>query len=152
LWAGHIRFVVPAFLLVVSVVAVWFTHDELENKMSGKSPGVELVLELDAEYRQGAAAGTLKRITPRKLNPEGKDWLPIMSVNRDGWRFTLLFSNTQRAHELGKTNDWVVVYYDDGRCEQKCTVVTEIKGELAGKRVIRGREKECAEQYGVTPM
>ncbi len=110
-----------------------------------RTPPVDLILTLDAEYRDKAAAGALKMIAPKKLNPEGKAWLPVMSAVREGWRFTLLFSNTQRAHDLGKINDWVVVYSDNGNGEQKCTVVTEHQGLLAGKRVVRGREKECGE-------
>jgi DNA polymerase (family 10) len=110
-------------------------------------PSVGLLLAIDAEYRKKAAADQLKKITPKRFNPEGKAWLPIMNTEREGWKFAVLFSNTQRAHELGKTNDWVVLYYDDGRGERKCTVVTEFKGSLSGKRVIRGREKECAEYF-----
>lgn len=55
----------------------------------------------------------------------------------------------KRGYELGKTNDWGVVYFDDGDGERKCTVVTEHQGELTGKRVVRGREKECAEYYSL---
>jgi hypothetical protein len=115
--------------------------------LSAKVPSVQLILAVDAQYRKKAAAGQLKKVAPKKFNPEGKAWLPIMSTEREGWRFTALFSNTQRAHDLGKTEDWVVVYYDDGSGERKCTVVTEFKRELKGKRVIRGREKECGEHY-----
>jgi len=110
-------------------------------------PSLNLILTLDKEYREKAVTDSLKKIAPKKLNPEAKAWLPIMNVERDGWRFTLVFSNTQRAHELQKTNDWVVVYYDDGSGEQKCTVVTEHQGPLTGKRVVRGREQECEEFY-----
>jgi len=35
----------------------------------------------------------------------------------------------------------------DAKGENQCTVVTESRGELKGKRVIRGREKECGEYY-----
>ena len=108
-------------------------------------PPVDLMLRLDTEYREKAAADKLKKIAPKKFNPEGKAWLPIMNADRDGWHFTLVFSNTQRAHDLGKTNDWVVVYFNDGKGEQKCTVVTEHQGTLVGKRVVKGREKECEE-------
>jgi DNA polymerase (family 10) len=114
-----------------------------------KTPSVDLLLAIDIEYRQRAAAGQLKKIAPKKFNPEGKAWLPVMNEERKGWRFTVLFSNTERAHALGKTQDWVVLYYDDGHGEQKCTVVTEHQGRLKGRRVVRGREKECAEHYGV---
>ncbi len=109
-------------------------------------PPVDVILKLDAEYREKASSGKLKLIAPKKLNPDGKAWLPVMNAVRDGWRFTLLFSNTQRAHDLGKTADWVVVYFDDGNGEQKCTVVTEHQGPLTGKRVVRGREKECGDK------
>jgi hypothetical protein len=115
--------------------------------MSPKAPSVQLILAIDADYRKKGAADQLKKIAPKKFNPEGKAWLPIMSTEREGWRFTVLFSNTQRAHELGKTIDWAVVYYNDGSGERKCTVVTEFKGQLNGKRVIRGREKECSVYY-----
>jgi hypothetical protein len=111
------------------------------------SIAVELVLEIDKEYRTKAAAGKLKMIAPKKLNPEGKAWLPILVEDRAGYRFTVMFSNTATAHDLGKTHDWVVVYYEKGKGENQCTVVTESRGALKGKRVIRGREKECVEYY-----
>lgn len=116
-----------------------------------KRPPVALLLELEAEYRRRAEAGELKRLAPRRFNPSGEAWLPIMQVKREDWSFTLLYSNTARAHELGLTRDWVVIYYQpqDGP-EAQGTVVTETKGPLAGKRVVRGREKECREYYGVS--
>jgi hypothetical protein len=90
-----------------------------EGTAAVAAPSVQLILALDKEYREKASANKLKKIAPKKLNPEGKAWLSIMNADEEGWKFTLLFSNTQRAHELGKTNDWVVVYYDDGKGEQK---------------------------------
>ena len=108
---------------------------------------VEQLLEIDAEYRRRSSAGELKLIAPRKHNPEGKAWLPIMTVDREGTKVTAVFSNTDRAHELGKTGEWVVVYYEKDGNEERCTVVTESRGDLKGKRVIRGREPECAEYY-----
>jgi len=60
----------------------------------------------------------------------------------------VLFSNTARAHDLGRTRDWVVVYfYDEHHREGQCTVVTETRGALIGKRVVRGREDECRVLY-----
>jgi len=41
----------------------------------------------------------------------------------------------------------VVVYFEKDGEEGQHTVVTERQGKLAGKRVVRGREKECREQY-----
>jgi DNA polymerase (family X) len=106
-----------------------------------------LILEIDEEYRRRASAGKLKMIAPRLLNPEKKAWLPIMSREHRGFAFTAMFSNTPTAHKLGKTGDWVVVYAKKGKAENQWTVVTESRGRLKGKRVIRGREKESAEAY-----
>lgn len=111
-------------------------------------PPVALLLAVDTEYRRRAEADELKKIAPRRFNPEGKAWLPVMTVQRDGWRFTALYSNTARAHELGTTYDWVVIYYErPGQNEQQATVVTAGSGSLQGKRVVRGREKETREFY-----
>ena len=108
---------------------------------------VEIILNIDAEYRRKAAAGELKKIAPRLLNPGKKAWLPIMVGEQEGYKFTVMFSNTPTAHKLGKTGDWVVVYYEKGKGENQCTVVTESRGALKGKRVIRGREEECTRFY-----
>jgi hypothetical protein len=111
-------------------------------------PPVETLLSVDEEYRRGAEAGTLHRIAPRRFNPSGERWLPILHTERQGWAMTALFSNTARAHELGRTHDWVVIYAEgsDGR-EGRFTVVTEYQGDLAGQRVVRGREAECRSHY-----
>jgi hypothetical protein len=69
----------------------------------------------------------------------------VLHTERAGWRFTALYSNTALAHRLGRTRDWVVVYFHtDHEPEGQRTVVTETRGPLAGQRVIRGRESECA--------
>ena len=105
-------------------------------------PPVELLLDVDAEYRRRAASGELRRIAPRRFNPEGKAWLPILHLDREGWGLTALFSNTARAHQLGRTDDWVVIFYEQGGDEGQCTVVTETRGPREGQRVVRGRERE----------
>ncbi len=107
-------------------------------------PGVELLLDVDHEYREKAADGKLRKIAPKRFNPGAEAWLPILHTQRDGWEFTALFSNTARAHDLGKTEDWVVLYFhSDHGPEGQRTVVTETSGPLAGRRVVRGREAEC---------
>lgn len=113
-----------------------------------EEPPISFILEVDKEYRQKAETGQLRTISPRRFNPEGKSWLPILHTERQGWFFTALFSNTARAHELGKTRDWVVVYYERDGHENQCTVVTEHHGPLIGRRIIRGRERECLAFYG----
>ena len=110
-----------------------------------EEPDVGLLLDVDREYRERAAAGTLPKIAPRRFNPAHDAWLPILHTRRGDWQFTALFSNTARAHELGRTRDWVVLYFDgDRHAERQRTVVTELRGPLAGRRVVRGREPECS--------
>lgn len=107
-------------------------------------PGVSLLLDVDRDYRKLARAGKLPKIAPRRFNPEKHPWLPVMHTARGGWHFTVLFSNTARAHQLGRTEDWVVIYFYDGEHEEgQQTVVTETHGRLKGERVVRGREAEC---------
>jgi hypothetical protein len=107
-------------------------------------PDVATLLSVDAEYRALAARGELRTIAPRRFNPEGRAWLPVLHLERGGWSFSALFSNTARAHELGRTRDWVVIYYERDGDEGQCTVVTEPWGPLRGRRVVRGREEECS--------
>ena len=111
-------------------------------------PDVAMLLAVDREYRAGAEAGTLPTIAPRRFNPSGEAWLPVLHATRDGWHFTALFSNTAQAHQLNRTRDWVVLYfYDDEHVEGQHTVVTETHGPLAGRRVVRGREAQCRAHY-----
>lgn len=109
-----------------------------------QAPGVDILLDVDREYREKAAAGTLHRITPKRFNPKNEAWLPILHTERGPWHFSALFSNTALAHSLGRTKDWVVIHFShDHYFEGQYTVVTETRGPLIGQRVVRGREREC---------
>ena len=114
-------------------------------------PDVRLLLEVDRAYREKVEADELPRIAPRRNNPEGAAWLPILHTYEDGWHFTALFSNTDRAHELGRVRDWVVIYFERDGHEGQCTIVTEYRGPLVGKRVVRGREDDVAALEGLPP-
>jgi putative hydrolase len=112
------------------------------------APSVEEILDVDRQYRREAAVAKLPLIAPRRFNPEHTAWLPVLHTERGRWHFTALFSNTAKAHELGRTNDWVVIYFhDDDHREAQRTVVTETHGALTGRRVIRGQEADCATYY-----
>lgn len=114
----------------------------------GAQPDAAMLLDVDREYRDKSERRLLPTIAPKRFNPEGKAWLPILHTERGAWHFTVLFSNTARAHELQRTDDWVVVYFhSDSEPEGQQTIVTETRGGLIGKRVIRGREKECRTHY-----
>ncbi|WOJ93122.1 helix-hairpin-helix domain-containing protein [Congregibacter variabilis] len=121
------------------------------NRNASAGPAVELLLDVDEEYRKQSALGHLPTITPRRFNPNQRPWLPILHTTRGVWHFTALFSNSARAHELHRTDDWVVIYfYDDNHDEGQHTVVTETRGPLKGLRIVRGREAECNDVYRST--
>jgi hypothetical protein len=116
-----------------------------------EEPNVEELLAVDQEYRASAEPMNLPTIAPRRFNPNHEPWLPIFQTRRGRWRYRALFSNTALAHRLGRTHDWVVIYFDDGTRSGQRTVVTESRGDLHGRRVVRGREQECRNHYGLTP-
>jgi hypothetical protein len=111
-------------------------------------PSVAELLDIDEEYRRKAAADRLLRIAPHRFNPTGEAWLPILHTHRGERSYTALFSNTARAHELGMTHDWVVIYRDDHDGDGQWTVITALFGDLKGRRIVRGREAECGARYG----
>jgi hypothetical protein len=80
-------------------------------RQSQPGPSVSLLLEVDEAYRQQAAVGRLRTIAPKRFNPTGQPWLPVFHARRGPWHLTAMFSNTRRAHELGRIGDWVVIYY-----------------------------------------
>ena len=117
-----------------------------------EEPAVGVLLDVDREYRAKAESGALKKIAPKRFNPRGEAWLPVLHTERGPWRFTALFSNTARAHELDKLRDWVVIYFhSEGGGEAQRTVVTATRGPLAGQRIVRGREEECLSLHEDAP-
>jgi Holliday junction resolvasome RuvABC DNA-binding subunit len=119
----------------------------VQRAPTAEEPLVVELLDVDREYREKAEAGQLRRIAPRRFNPSGEAWLPVLHTQRGERHYTALFSNTARAHKLGKTHDWVVLYYDGGGGERQATVITSQREPLFGKRIVRGREDECAAHY-----
>jgi hypothetical protein len=127
---------------------------EIDRRLDAKrqarrdeEPSVEALLALDEEYRQRAPRHDLPTVAPRSFNPEGDSWLGVLRGEKDGWKLRALYCNTALAHRLGRTLDWVVVYFDRGSTSGQRTVVTETGGDLAGQRVVRGREQECRAWY-----
>ncbi len=112
-----------------------------EVRLAG--PSVSELLDVDAEYRDSVRRKALPLIAPRRFNPEKRQWLPVLHTQRGLRHYTALFSNTALAHRLGRTNDWVVIYFDGPDGERQHTIVTAKSGPMKGKRVVRGREAEC---------
>jgi hypothetical protein len=112
-------------------------------------PPVEALLAVDEEFRERAGAiaagcgGTLAKRSLRSL-------LPFYQTERGGWRYRAVHSNTALAHRLGKARDWVVVFFNNGVEGGQRTIVTETRGELQGRRVVRGREAECRDAVSLS--
>ncbi len=121
------------------------------GSQAAADPPVAELLEVDREYREAARAGRLQTIAPRRFNPKKESWLPILHTQRGDRHYSALFSNSALAHQLNKTRDWVILYYDDDRGERQCTVVTGRHPPFEGKRVVRGREPECESYYRALP-
>jgi len=119
-------------------------------KPAETEPPVDELLDVDDEYRREAAHGHLTRIAPRRFNPRGEAWLPVLHTTRGRRHYTALYSNTARANDLHKTRDWVVLYYEGRSGERRYTVITSEFGPLAGRRIVRGREAECVLHYRLT--
>lgn len=124
-----------------------FTTFQHRNMSLSEQPPVAELLDVDGEYRRKAQLEQLPRIAPQRFNPTGAAWLPILHTERDGNHYSVLYSNTARAHEFGMTHDWVVIYRDDQNGDGQWTVVTARYGPLQGKRIVSGRERECHTYY-----
>ena len=114
---------------------------------SFQGPPVAELLDVDQQYRLLAELDRLPRIAPRRFNPTQEAWLPVLHTRRGGRHYTALYSNTARAHELGTTRDWVVIYRHDGDVRGRWTVISGRYGKLRDRRIVRGREAECAAYY-----
>jgi len=111
------------------------------------APAVADLLSIDEEFRRKAHARRLLQVAPRRFNPAGNAWLPILHTHRGDSKYTALFSNTIRAHEFGGIGDWVVIYCQRRHGGGQWTVVTSRLGRLKGRRLVRGREAECETHY-----
>lgn len=112
-----------------------------------RKPSIAELLDIDREYREKVDVGLLTKVAPRRFNPSSEAWLPILHTVRRGRHYTALYSNTARAHELGRTRDWVVLFCDNGNTEHRFTVITSEFGPLQGRRIVAGREAECERYY-----
>ncbi len=134
-------------------IAMLLRRTSVRTRTAAASPSVDTLLDVDREYRRKVAEARLPTIAPRRFNPRGEAWLPVLHTERGAWHFTALFSNTARAHQAGRTRDWVVLYYyDHTDREDQCTIVTETHGALRGERVVRGRERDCRDYYARNPV
>lgn len=95
------------------------------------APSVEELLGVDREFRRQAAASDE----------------PFLHTARDGRRYSALYSHSPQAHRHHRDRDWVVIDLELPGPNPRWTVVTEWRGVMKGKRVVRGREVECFHYY-----
>ena len=93
-------------------------------------PSVDELFDVDREFRRGAL--------------EGQSFLHTMRGER---RYSALFSPSALAYRYGRQRDWVIIDLEVPGRNLRWTVVTEWRGPLKGKRVVRGREVECFQLY-----
>lgn len=131
-------------LAIKGVLSERLGHRHFRPSSPTIAPAVSVLLDVDREYLEKVGQDSLRKIAPKRFNPTNEAWLPVLHTRRGDWLFTVLFSNTQRAHVLNKTRDWVVVYFHaEAEPEAQCTIVTETRGPLEGRCVVRGREGDC---------
>lgn len=126
------------------------TADDYNQPVDRHATPVGELLAIDDEYRRLAARGSLLRVSPRRFNPTGAAWLPVLRTERGGRRYRAHYTNSARSHESGHVYDWVGIFREEKEAFGQWTVVTATHGPLAGHRVVRGRERECQEYYGQT--
>jgi DNA polymerase (family 10) len=107
---------------IIDALAGRLSRYRLPEPLRGE-PTVADLLAIDADYRKGVEHGELPTISPRRFNPHNEPWLPLFSQSRRGWSYRARYSNTALAHRLGKTHDWVVVFFDDGIISGQRTMV-----------------------------
>jgi len=54
-------------------------------------PSADFLLDVDREYRMRAEKDDLRKIAPKRFNPTGSAWSPIMHTRCDNWHFTALY-------------------------------------------------------------
>ena len=116
-----------------------------------RNPSIAELLSIDAEYRREVAIGRLPRIAPKRFNPDGAAWLPILHTQRFGRHYTALYSNTAHAHESGAVGDWVIVHRDDHAASGQWTIITSQFEPFAGHRLVLGHDDECLAFYRAHP-
>lgn len=100
---------------------------ETDAGRSTDGPTVEELLDVDREFRR----------QPRS----------VFHTQRGGRRYAVLYSPTSLARRLGRDRDWVLIDLEEPGSNPHWTVVTERRGVLKGKRVVRSREMECFRFY-----
>jgi Holliday junction resolvasome RuvABC DNA-binding subunit len=117
-----------------------------------REPPIADLLSVDEEYRAKAAAGRLPLAAPKRFNPTGRAWMPVLNTDRGGRAYTAHYANTARTHELGRVGDWVIIVCEAKEDFGQWTVITATRGELRGRRLVMHREAACRDHYRQQPL
>ena len=93
-------------------------------------PSVDELFDVDREFRRAALEGAT-----------------ILHTTRGDRRYSALFSHSELAHRQGRHQDWVIVDLEVPGPNLRWTIVTEWRGPMKGKRVVRGREVESFQHH-----
>lgn len=129
--------------VIRNIVNALKEHDALSElrKPFALEPTVPDLLALDQQYREWVAKDALFGESSEMTS------VYVLRKSFHGWHFRCLFSQGSLAARLGKSEDWVTIYFNDGSAYGERTVETAESGPLSGQRVVRGREKECQQYY-----
>lgn len=111
-------------------------------EMAANEPDVADILAIDAEYRE---------VLRKERTQQGRHdltWQPFFRRERSGWRFRARPCKIALAYRMGKVGDWITVSFENGITSGERIVLTETRGDLRGRRVVRGREREGIRQTG----
>jgi hypothetical protein len=105
------------------------------------SPGVSLLLKIDADYRDKVSANLLSKLKgPGDGGSDETAWPPILHTEVGDWQFTVMFQSPTRGADDNENR--VVIFFERDGLEDQRTVVTEGKGHLAGRRVVAGNSSD----------
>jgi hypothetical protein len=129
-------------------VADLMSRVRIDAPTAEEEPSVAVLLDIDREYREKAAAGLLPQIPAGEAKRAGDSVVPVLHARRDPWYFTAIYASGARGPH-GHADDAVLIYFHSERNpEAQRTVAGERRGPLAGRRVVRGREAACSELFG----
>ena len=96
----------------------------------GKPPW-DLLLHVDWCFRRQAAAHVEGTPAGPSPFPPYHRSVPTMALEVQGWRF--------HARACDESSSWVAIDYENGTGHHQgsCTVITETRGPLSGRRVVR---------------
>jgi putative hydrolase len=116
--------------------------------LQAKAPPVALVLTSTGSTGKRRRRAACASLHPKGSTRQARHGCPSFIRHGGIGALRRCSLTPARAHELRKTRDWVVIYaYRDTEPESQSTIVTEMRGSLSGRRVVRGREEECGLYY-----